>query len=53
MNLCRTVLQNRAFIENVYRSVKREQIENFLYQVTENLLGPVVDEEAQGRGLTE
>lgn len=48
LDLCQSVLENRAFVENVYHSVKREQIENYLYQVTESLIGPVVDEEATG-----
>ncbi len=53
LNLCRSVLENRSFIENVYHSVQREQIENFLYRVTEALIGPVVDEETAGNLLSE
>ena len=32
------VLENKPFILNVYRSVKREQVENYLYSLTYQLI---------------
>ena len=40
--LCRTVVENRAFIEGVYHSVQREQIETYLYRMVYGLLIDVV-----------
>ena len=42
--LCRTVVDNRAFVEGVYRSVQREQIERYLVGAVFGLLLPVVEE---------
>ena len=42
--LCRAVVENRAFIEGVYHSVQREQIENYLGRVIFGLLLDVVRE---------
>ena len=42
--LCRTVVENRAFIEGVYHSVQREQIETYLYRMVYGLLIDVVRE---------
>lgn len=40
------VLENKPFILNVYHSVSREQIENYLYQLTYRLIEDVVEEKA-------
>ena len=42
--LCRAVVENRTFIEGVYHSVQREQIESYLYRVIYGLLIDVVEE---------
>lgn len=42
------VLENKPFIMNVYRSVSREQIENYLSKLTYNLLIGVVEEKSEG-----
>ena len=42
--LCHTVVENRPFIEGVYHSVQREQIENYLGRVVYGLLMDVVKE---------
>ena len=42
--LCHAVVENRAFIEGVYHSVQREQIENYLGRVVYGLLIDVVKE---------
>lgn len=43
-----TVQKNKPFIMNVYHSVSREQIENYLYKVTYDLLIGVVEEQSKG-----
>ena len=42
--LCRAVVEDRAFIQGVYHSVQREQIENYLCRVVCGLLIDVVQE---------
>lgn len=48
LNIFHMVLENRAFILNVYHSVSREQVELYLYKVTYGLLYDVIDEKAKG-----
>lgn len=43
------VLDNRSFVQCVYRSVCRENLERFLYHETYQLLMDVVEEVSQGR----
>lgn len=45
------VLENKPFIMNVYHSVSREQVENYLYKVTYALLESVVEEQAAGMSV--
>ncbi len=40
------VLENKTFVINVYHSVSREQIENYLYRLTYELIMDVVEEQA-------
>ena len=51
LQIFQEVLNNKPFILNVYRSVSREQVEGYLYQVTYRLLEDVVDEQAQGMSV--
>ena len=51
LQILQAVLDNKPFILNVYRSVSREQVENYLYRVTYDLLESVVEEEAQGMSV--
>ena len=51
MQIFQAVLDNKPFILNVYRSVSREQVENYLYRVTYDLLEGVVEEKAQGMSV--
>ena len=44
--ILQAVLENKPFIMNVYHSVSREQVENYLYQVTYDLLIGVVEEKS-------
>ena len=47
------VLENKPFIMNVYRSVSKEQIENYLYKLTYDLIEGVVEEQSQESSLSE
>ena len=46
LQLFKAVQDNKPFIMNVYHSVSREQVENYLYKVTYDLLEGVVEEQA-------
>ena len=45
------VIENKAFIQNVYRSISREKIESYLYKLTYSLLADVVEEKCAGHPL--
>ncbi len=47
------VLENKPFIMNTYRALSREQIENYLFMLTHNLLMGVVEEKSKGLEITE
>ena len=47
------VLENKPFILNVYHSVSREQIENYLFRLTYDLIRGVVDEKSAGMPISE
>ena len=47
------VLVNKPFILNVYRSVKREQVENYPYSLTYQLIEGVVEEQSENLRVTE
>ena len=51
--LCHAVIENQAFILGVYRSVQREQVENYLGRVVYRLLLDVVEELSQPYSLSE
>ena len=51
LQIFEAVQENKPFILNVYRSVSREQVENYLYQVTYRLLEGVVEEQARGMSV--
>lgn len=46
------VLANKPFILNVYRTVSREQIENYLFGLTRDLIENVVVEKSVGREIS-
>ena len=52
VSLCHVMLENRAFIEGVYHSVQREQLENYLYRVVYSLLFDVIEEVAKDRSIS-
>ena len=45
------VLENRPFIMNIYRAVSREKIENYLNELTYQLIANVVEEKCAGLEL--
>ena len=47
------VLENKPFILNVYHSVSREQIENYLFRLMLDLIMGVVEEKSAGMNLSE
>lgn len=47
------VLENKPFIINVYHSISREQIENYLYRITYGLIMDVVEEQTAGAPIAE
>lgn len=47
------VIENKPFIMNVYRTLSREQIENYLFKLTHSLLFGVVEEKSAGLDITE
>lgn len=42
------VLENKPFIQSVYRSIHRDKIENYLYRLTYELIANVVEEKCEG-----
>lgn len=51
LQIFEAVLENKPFIMNVYHSVSREQVENYLFKLTYDLLEGVVEEKAQGMSV--
>lgn len=47
------VLENKQFIQSIYRSVSRERIESWLYKLTYQLIVDVVEEKCAGNSLPE
>lgn len=48
LQIFEAVLENKPFIVNVYHSVSREQIENYLFQLTYSLIMGIVEEKSTG-----
>lgn len=47
------ILENKPFILNVYRCVRKEKIENYLYKLTYGLIADVVGEKCIGTDVAE
>lgn len=47
------VYENKPLIMNAYHSLSREQIENFLFRLTHDLIMGVVEEQSVGTSVTE
>lgn len=45
------VYDNKSFILNIYRSMGRERVENFLFQITSDLIKNVAKEQAEGQNI--
>lgn len=52
LNIFLAVLENKPFILNVYHSVSREQIEEYLYTLVYSLLYEVVEELSAGKNIS-
>lgn len=53
LQIFEAVYENKPFIINAYNAVSREQIENFLFQLTHDLIMGVVEEQAKATFLTQ
>lgn len=53
LQIFQAALDNKPFIQNVYQSVSREQVETYLYTLTHNLLIGVIEEKAVGMEVRE
>lgn len=53
LQIFEAVKENKPFIMNVYRSVSREQVENYLFKVTYDLLIYVVNETSKEMSVSE
>lgn len=53
LQIFEAVLENKPFILNVYRSVSRERVENYLYALTYELIEGVVEEQSENLMVTE
>ena len=53
LQIFEAVYENKAFIMNAYNSLSREQIENFLFRLTHDLIMGVVEERSVGTSITE
>lgn len=53
LQIFEAVLDNKPFIINVYRSVSREHVENYLFKLTYDLLIGVVNEKSAGMTIRE
>ena len=53
LQIFEAVLENKPFILNVYRSVSRERVENYLYALTYELIEGVVEQQSENLMVTE
>ncbi len=53
LQIFEVVLENKSFILNVYHSISREQIENYLFRLVYDLLRGVVEEKSVGMNISE
>ena len=53
LRLCRSVLNDRVFIESAYRSIQREKVENYMYDVTYDILINVIEKQAGSHDIPE
>ena len=53
MQIFEAVMENKPFILNVYHALSRDQIENYLFHLTYELIEGVVEEKSAGMNVTE
>ena len=53
LQIFEAVYENKPYIINAYNAISREQIENFLFQLTHDLIMSVVEEQARSTSLTQ
>ena len=53
LQILEELLSNKAFIQNVYHSVSREQVELYLHKMTYDLVINVIEEKARGMAVRE
>ena len=53
LQIFEAVLENKPFILNAYRCISRDQMENFLFQLTYGLIRDVVEEQSQDINISE
>ena len=53
LQIFEAVLENKPFILNAYRCISRDQMENFLFALTYDLIRGVVEEQSQGINISE
>ena len=51
LQILQAVQRDKVFFTNVYHSISREHIENYLYRLTYDLLEGVVEEQARGMSV--
>lgn len=53
LQIFEAVYENKTLVQNAYRSVSREQIENYLFKLTHGLIMTVVEEQSKGLSISE
>lgn len=53
LQIFETVYENKPLVQNAYRSVSRERIENYLFTLTHGLIMEVVEEQAKDLPISE
>ena len=53
LRIFQAVRENQTFFLNIYHSLSRELVENYLYKLTHELLMGVVEEQSQGLHVAE
>ncbi len=53
LQIFEAVYENKPFVLNAYRTISREQIENYLHQLTYKLIRNVVEEKSVGTNITD
>ena len=52
MQIFEAVMENKPFIMNVFHALSREQIENYLFRLTRDLIMNVIKECSKGMNIT-